>query len=258
MATASDILVIPLEGDLDVASVPRVRSYLEQRIAEGCTRVILNLACTEYVDSLGMGLILATARRLADRGGQLSLICVSDDVYRMLCICRLVDFIPVRRNAPKPAIPALDPMVLPVWKSTMRVPAEQLQAARRRLEELLARTDLTPDEAFDLTLAGGEALGNAVDHTCAEGVLLTISAYPDRVVIEVTDCGDGFELPAGEEPPCGSSEGAPGEIERGRGIKLMRMLADAVDIRRKTTGCGTMVQLVKLFTPPAARAVAKD
>ena len=100
MATASDILVIPLEGDLDVASVPRVRSYLEQRIAEGCTRVILNLACTEYVDSLGMGLILATARRLADRGGQLSLICVSDDVYRMLCICRLVDFIPVRRNAP--------------------------------------------------------------------------------------------------------------------------------------------------------------
>ena len=74
----------------------------------------------------------------------------------------------------------------------------------------------------------------------------------------MTDCGDGFELPAGEEPPCGSSEGAPGEIERGRGIKLMRMLADAVDIRRKTTGCGTMVQLVKLFTPPAARAVAKD
>lgn len=257
MQTKRDILVYPLEGDLDVTAVPRLRDYFAQCIDAGCRRIVLNLAATRYVDSLGMGLILSTARRLSALGGQLSLVCVSDAVYRALCICRFVDFIPVRRSAPKPPIPALDPTVLPVWQSTMRVPATRLASARRRMEELLAHTELTPNEVFDLTLAGGEALGNAVDHTCAEGVLLTVSVYPDRVVMEVTDCGGGFELGDDEEPPC-ACEGAGGKDgsfhERGRGIKLMRMLADSVEIRRKASGCGTVVRLVKLFTPLAAKA----
>ena len=123
----------------------------------------------------------------------------------------------------------------------------QLSEARRRMEELLGRTDLTADEVFDLTLAGGEALGNAIDHTCAEGVLLSVWVYPDRVVVEVTDCGEGFE-PAGEG--CADeAEDAGATLERGRGIKLMRMLADSVEIGPKTSGEGTVVRLVKLITP---------
>ena len=173
MDKSGSILVIPIEGDLDVMSVPRVR------------------AC----------------------------------------------------------IPALDPTVRPLWHSTMRVDPNRLQDARQRVEQLFSRTELTPDEVFDLTLASGEALGNAVDHTCAEGVLLSVWVYPDRVVVEVTDCGCGFESSAEGED--GAAKGSH-ECERGRGIKLMRMLADSVEIRRKPTGTGTVVRLVKLFTPMAA------
>lgn len=249
MAVERDILLLPIEGDLDVSSVPRVRSYLQQCIADGCRRVILNLADTQYVDSLGMGLILTSARRLSEVGGLLSLVNVNDAVYRSLEICRLVDFIPVAGAAPKPPIPELDPSVRPLWHGTMSVDRAHLAAARKRLEQLLDRTDLTSDEVFDLTLAGGEALGNAVDHTGADGVLLTVWVYPDRAVVEVTDCGNGFELAAGEEPP---ETGDEETIERGRGIKLMRMLADSVEIGRKPSGHGTVVRLVKLFTPMAS------
>ena len=71
--------------------------------------------------------------------------------------------------------------------------------------------------------------------------------YPDRVVVEVTDCGEGFE-PAGEG--CAGEVGDAGAtLERGRGIKLMRMLADSVEIGPKTSGEGTVVRLVKLITP---------
>ncbi len=248
MTATSDILLLPIEGDLDVSSVPRVRSYLQRSINDGCRRVILNLADTSYVDSLGMGLILTSARRLNERGGLLSLVNVNDAVYRSLEICRLVDFIPVAGNAPKPPIPELDPSVRPLWHGTMSVDASHLAAARKRMEQLLNRTELTPDEVFDLTLAGGEALGNAVDHTGAEGVLLSVWVYPDRAVVEVTDCGAGFELAADEEPPEGEESEA---CERGRGIKLMRMLADSVEINRKPSGQGTVVRLVKLFTPMA-------
>lgn len=250
MERVDDILMLPVEGDLDVATVPPLSVLLERRLAAGCQRIILNLAKTTFVDSMGMGLILRLAREMHEHGGLLSLVNVSDSVYRALCIARIVDFVPVSGASPKPPIPALDPTVRALWHGTMRVDRTRLACARDRLGELLRQTDLTPDEVFDLTLAGGEALGNAVDHTDAEGVLLTVSVYPDRVMVEVTDCGEGFELAPDEEPPdCG--EGAM----RGRGIKLMRMLADSVDIRRKHAGKGTVVRLVKLVMPDAAKSM---
>lgn len=250
MTHSEDILIVPVEGDLDVSCVGRVRALIDERVAVGCRRVILNMAQATYVDSLGMSLIFAESRQLRERGGLLSLVNVCDNVYRSLVICRLVDFIPVTGGGPKPPIPALDPSVRPEWHGTMRVDPARLSEARRRMEELLGRTELTADEVFDLTLAGGEALGNAVDHTCAEGVLLSVWVYPDRVVVEVTDCGEGFEPSDGDEGGAGDDGAcASSSLERGRGIKLMRMLADSVEIGPKTSGEGTVVRLVKLITP---------
>ena len=107
---------------------------------------------------------------------------------------------------------------------------------------LLSSLPFSPDGVFDMTLASGEALGNAVDHTCGGGVLVTVAAYPDRAIVDVADCGAGFSLGADEEAP-----EVAADAERGRGIRLMRLLADSVSIEQKSTGEGTVVRLVKLF-----------
>lgn len=254
MSSLTDILVLPLEGDLDVTSVPSVRAIIDKCIAAGCRRVILNMAETSYVDSLGMALLLSTARHLNELGGLLSLVNVQERVYRTLCICRLVDFVPVSSAGPKPPIPALAPGVHPIWQGTMNVDPSKLGDVRRRIEEVLERsTDLDANDIFDLTLAGGEALGNAIDHTCADGVLCSLEVYQDRVIVEVTDQGDGIELACSDEPPASETQQ---DLERGRGIKLMRMLADSVEIARKPNGTGTVVRLVKLYTPIDVRPQA--
>ena len=67
---------------------------------------------------------------------------------------------------------------------------------------------------------------------------MTMCAYPDRVVIEVGDEGTGFQIAPDEEV-------TPTE-ERGRGIRLMRMLVDGVEVRRREGGPGTVVRLIKL------------
>ena len=82
------------------------------------------------------------------------------------------------------------------------------------------------------------ALGNAIDHAHAKGVIVSVSGYEDRAVVEVSDCGEGFD-PAAVKP-AGSCD------ERGRGIQLMRLLADAVTISPKRHGTGTVVHLEKL------------
>ena len=235
MSGSVNIALVPVEGDLDVTTVPAVRRRVDRLVAGGCRRLLVNMADVGYVDSAGLGLILTELRRM------LSLINVSDQLYLALRRMRVLDFMPVRRSAARPRVTGLDPSVLPLWRMTFRVDADGLSEARERLGELLASMPFSPDEVFDMKLACGEALGNAVDHTCEGGVLATVAAYPDRAVVEVSDCGCGFQVAEDEELP----EVGP-YAERGRGIRLMRLLADSVTISPKSAGDGTVVRLVKL------------
>lgn len=253
MSRSLNIALVPVEGNLDVTTAPVVRRRVDYLLEHGCRRIFLNMADAAYVDSAGMGLILTELRRARAAGGLLSLINVSDQAYLALRRMRVLDFMPVRRAEPLSPVASLDPSVLPLWRMTFRVDEGSLSDARERVAELLARLPLSTDEVFDMKLAAGEALGNAVDHTCEGGVLATVAAYPDRVVVEVSDCGCGMELAEDEEP----AEVGP-DAERGRGIRLMRLLADAVSITRKRAGEGTVVRLVKLLRDGASAPAAGE
>lgn len=242
MGSFRDIALVPVTHDLDVSTAPELRAYLDTLIDGGCLRVVLDMTECDYVDSVGMSLLMGELRRMRSAGGVISLTNVSKRVYRMLQVLRLVDFMPVSRAGERPDVPDLASGTMPLWCKTIHVDPERMGEARRWVVRLACLMHFSRDEVFDVELAVGEAIGNAVDHTCAEGIMATVLGYPDRMVVEVTDCGCGIELDAGEEPP--ESEG--GE-ERGRGIKLMRLLADSVTITRRARGQGTQVRIVKMI-----------
>ena len=239
MAGSSNIALVPVEGDLDVTSVASLRQTLDALINSGCQRIVLNLSATSYMDSAGIGLVVGSVRRMRARGGLLSLTNVCPEVMRALSIARLVDFIPVSGAGSHPDIPELDPSALPLWRTVLRIDPRNLTATRKHVGELIDRMRFSRDDAFDLGLAVGEAMGNAVDH--AEGCsLVDVACFADRAVIEVSDCGDGFT-------PGDVSLPAVETAERGRGIALMRLLADSVTIAPKPSGTGTVVRIVKLL-----------
>ncbi|MFZ2756503.1 MAG: anti-sigma factor antagonist [Atopobiaceae bacterium] len=248
MPGSIDIAVVAVGGDLDVTRAPRIRARIEDLTARGCRRILLNMAEVSYVDSAGLAMIFAETRHVRQLGGLLSLMNVSPQVYHIMAVVRMADFVPVSLAGPRPPVPALEAGTHPLWRRTLRVDPRHMPNVRARLGELLGEMRLTPDEVFDMTLAGGEALGNAIDHTSAEGVLMSVLSYPDRVVMEISDNGDGFDpkkLDRGEE--------ALGSVsERGRGIPLMRLLADSVEFTSKDDGTGTVVRLVKLTNAPGA------
>lgn len=193
------------------------------------------------MDSAGMAVILGAIRRMRADGGLLSLVNVSSNVMHTLTISRLVDFVPVSALGASREVTELDPSVQPLWRTTLPVDGRDLHATRARIQELCGRLPFSTDDIFDLTLAVGEAVGNAADHTCGEGILVTVSAYADRMVVEVTDCGDGFD------PACIDASGMRLCEERGRGIRLMQLLVDSVGIHPRQGGTGMVVRLVKLI-----------
>lgn len=237
-----DIAVIPVEGDLDVTSAPRLRTTIDNLVDGGCRRIIVNLRHTSYVDSAGVAMLIVEARELRALGGLLSLADASADVYRTFAIARLVDLIPVTQLGGERQLKPLDPSQRPRWTKSLQVGVDCLSSARSWMRGVLMQCAplLGDDAVFDLTLAGGEALGNAVDHAQTNGALLTLMGFDDRVLCEVTDCGCGYELADDQEPEASCEE-------RGRGIKLMRLLADGVSITRKQAGTGTVVRIAKLY-----------
>ena len=73
-------------------------------------------------------------------------------------------------------------------------------------------------------------------------ITVTVSVYSDRIVMEVNDCGCGCSFKEGDALPAMTDA-------RGRGIRLMLMLADSIEIRPKQVGTGTSVRLVKFINP---------
>ena len=105
---------------------------------------------------------------------------------------------------------------------------------------MLSTLPMSEGDRFDYALAVGEALSNAYDHADgARGCTMTVAAYDDRVVTILRDCGCGYEI---------ADKDAPEVSElRGRGIRLMRLLVDNVEVSRRGDRPGTQVRLVKLF-----------
>lgn len=240
MLIVSDCMLVPVHGGIDAASAPALRRHIEHLVKSGCRRVILDLDRADFIDSAGMAAILASARLMRHRGGVLSMVNASDPVMRMLTLGCLVPFIPcTAKRDPRDPVPPLPPGSSPQRRLTIRVTKDNLEAARSRLRELFADLPLSEEESFDMTLAAGEAMGNCVLHTPKGAGSLTAEVFPDRLVIEAVDNGPGFEIGDDEEPVV--------TLEHGRGIKLMRLLTDGVEIGNKPYGHGTVVRMVKLF-----------
>ena len=242
MLIISDGMRVPVHGDIDVATEPGLRRHLARLIEGGCTRITLDLADVDFVDSTGAALILTTARSLRREGGLLTLENVPANVLRTFKLWHIADFIPVvPRTQVKRAVRPLSRGAVPRWHLGLLIEGPTLGEARERLRQMLVTLPRTEEEIFDVTLAAGEAMGNTILHTPGATGKLSVTAYDDRVVIEAIDDGPGFSIADDEEVET--------TYEHGRGIKMMRMLVDSVDISKKRFGSGTVATLTKIFAP---------
>jgi serine/threonine-protein kinase RsbW len=108
----------------------------------------------------------------------------------------------------------------------------------------LSRLRSFPDDVLaDLKLALTEACTNSVRHAYEGGdgmVEIVYELHADRLVVEVTDTGEGFEQDAAEPDD-------PEELtEGGLGIAIIRALADELEIGHRNGG-GSRLRFVKLL-----------
>ena len=116
---------------------------------------------------------------------------------------------------------------------TIPAKAEYITLGRLALTAIARVRPVSDETLSDLKLALTEACTNSVRHAYREGrrgtVEIVYQLEPDRLVVEVTDDGPGFQPPAA--PP------GPGELdEGGLGIAIIRGLVDELEVDSDTRG----------------------
>src|SRR5437667_304567 len=126
---------------------------------------------------------------------------------------------------------------------TIPARAEYITLCRLALTGIARVRDLSDEVLADLKLALTEAASNSVRHAYSDdddaGVVeISYQLRPDRLVIEVTDEGEGFDPKEAEGPPEELSEG-------GLGIAIIRAIADEVEIGTQPGGKGSRLRFEK-------------
>lgn len=126
---------------------------------------------------------------------------------------------------------------------TIPARAEYITLCRLALTGIARVRELSDEVLADLKLALTEAASNSVRHAYTDAdntgvVEISYELRPDRLVIEVTDEGEGFDPK--------EAEGAPEELsEGGLGIAIIRAIADDVEIGKQPSGKGSRLRFEK-------------
>jgi len=133
----------------------------------------------------------------------------------------------------------------PTVRLTIPARAEYITLCRLALTGIARVRSLSDELLADLKLALTEAASNSVRHAYGDdhaGVVeISYELLPDRLVIEVTDEGGGFDL--------AETQGAPEELsEGGLGIAIIRAIADEVEIGRQPDGKGSRLRFAKALS----------
>ncbi|MET8609086.1 MULTISPECIES: ATP-binding protein [Streptomyces] len=130
------------------------------------------------------------------------------------------------------------------WSLHLRREAASVPLARRLLLGTMETAGVDPEVSYDLAVALGEACANAVEHGGVGGAPsgYRVTAYVDgeKCRIEVTDSGPGFARTREIRP-------ARPDAEHGRGLCLIRELADHVHIGPEPGRRGTVVSFDKIL-----------
>lgn len=117
---------------------------------------------------------------------------------------------------------------------------------RRVLDAALGVLGVSRDCRSDIGLVVGEACANVVEHAQeGNGFEVTITIEDDRCVIDVADDGVGLDLAEFERTAVDGDAVGP-DAETGRGLRIIRVLADAVELRKRAPR-GVTLRIIKLL-----------
>ena len=96
---AGDVAILDLDGEVRIGdSATALRGAIRELVAAGNQKILLNLAGVRYIDSSGIGELIANYTTVGRSGGHLKLLNLTDKVQDLLVITKLLTVFDVYEN----------------------------------------------------------------------------------------------------------------------------------------------------------------
>src|ERR671918_3093396 len=88
---AGDVTIVDLSGEVRIGEgAVALRDGIRKLVDEGKIRILLNLSGVKYIDSTGIGELIANYTTVSRQGGQLKLLNLTERVQNLLVITKLL------------------------------------------------------------------------------------------------------------------------------------------------------------------------
>lgn len=87
--------VLMVEGEIDVATAPRLLAALNDAVAEAVGSVIIDLTSVDFMDSTGLALLINAHRRLSRQRKGFAVVCPDGPLWRVFELTDMLDMLRV-------------------------------------------------------------------------------------------------------------------------------------------------------------------
>ena len=81
--------VVAVRGEVDIHSAPALRKCLHESVDDAHPDLVVDLSDIAFIDSTGLGVLVAGQNRAGELGGKLSVVCAQERVLKLFRITGL-------------------------------------------------------------------------------------------------------------------------------------------------------------------------
>jgi anti-sigma B factor antagonist len=92
--SSGDATVVVVRGEIDMATAPQLRNTLNELVDGGASRLVLDCRGLDFLDSSGIGVLIAVRKRLGDDGA-MTLEAPQPHVRKVLELTGVIDHVEI-------------------------------------------------------------------------------------------------------------------------------------------------------------------
>lgn len=81
-----------------MATAPRLRQQVMVMVTAGHVNVVLDLSEVDFLDSVGLGVVVGAVKRVRSNGGEIYIVCDNEQILKLFDITRLHAAVDVHRT----------------------------------------------------------------------------------------------------------------------------------------------------------------
>ena len=236
-----DVLIVKLlEERLDASVAEDFHAKMTQFIQDGNRHIVLDMSEVDFIDSSGLGSVIAMVKKLGDTGELV--ICEMRAAISSLFHMTHMDKVIKIFQKQEEAIFDLSPRDTGKGKGFRRIKLvidsrlENVSLIGLIINKLCSSIPLSDTESYQVELCVVEAANNSIEHAYGmeqgHEVEVIFTLHSDRLIVDVCDTGKPMEKEYIEQNDVSLLEIDPNDIdnvaEQGRGIPIMKHIMDTM------------------------------